>query len=80
MSETFSDRYSFIGPSIRSLPYMKQSFEQHRVYISLRTVNNKNIKFYKNCITAFKDVPVDVILSIGEQISIDELSKFLSMS
>lgn len=78
MSETFSDRYSFIGPSIQSLPHAKQSFKQHRIYISLGTVNNKNIKFYKNCITAFKDEPVDVILSIGEQISIDDLGKIPS--
>lgn len=78
MNETFSDRYSFVGPSIQSLPHTKRSFKQHRVYISLGTVNNKNIKFYKNCISAFKDEPVDVILSIGEQISINELGKIPS--
>ena len=37
MNETFSDRYSFIGPSIQSLPHTKQSLKQHRVYISLGT-------------------------------------------
>ncbi len=73
MVKTFSDKYSFIGPSVSN---MKVEYEERRlkkVYISLGTVNNKNIKFYKNCIKALETYDVDVVMSVGKGTAIEEL-------
>lgn len=67
-SETFSDRYAFVGPSIRPA---KEEFVKTRdklVYISMGTVNNNMMSLYQNCIDALKDADVQVVLSIGSQV------------
>ncbi|PCI52076.1 MAG: hypothetical protein COB51_01000 [Moraxellaceae bacterium] len=43
------------------------------VYISLGTVNNTNLNFFKNCVQAFSNKPYDVIMSVGESSRIQEL-------
>lgn len=77
-TETFSNRYSFIGPSIPNIERKVKNKERKKIYISLGTVNNKNLKFYKNCISAFKDSDVDVVMPIGNNISIEELGEIPS--
>lgn len=72
-SETFSDKYLFIGPSIRKLEYDVKKPERTTVYISLGTVNNMRTEFFKNCIKAFKDRELDVIMSVGDIVDIHEL-------
>lgn len=54
MIETFSDKYSFIGPSISNILVETKERKRKEVYISLGTVNNRNSSFYENCIQAFK--------------------------
>ena len=44
-----------------------------KIYISLGTVNNYDIKFYKKCIDAFKNTDIEVIMSVGKQTKIDLL-------
>jgi len=63
-SETFSNRYHFIGPSIRPVtePYRKTA--DKTVYISMGTVN-QNREFYRNCIHALGQTDWQVILSMG---------------
>lgn len=63
-SETFSDRYHFIGPSIRPVTekYIKKA--EKTVYISMGTVN-QNREFYRNCIHAFGNTKYQVIISMG---------------
>ena len=63
-SETFSDRYHFIGPSIRPItePFAKTADKM--VYISMGTVN-QNREFYRNCIHALADTGWQVIISMG---------------
>lgn len=63
-SETFSDRYHFIGPSIRPIkePFIKQA--EKTVYISMGTVN-QNKEFYRNCIHALGATDWQVIISMG---------------
>lgn len=63
-SETFSDRYHFIGPSIRPVlqPYTKTA--EKTVYISMGTVN-QNREFYRNCIHALGGTDWQVIISMG---------------
>lgn len=63
-SETFSQRYHFIGPSIRPVekPFAKTA--EKTVYISMGTVN-QNREFYRNCIHALGQTDWQVILSMG---------------
>ena len=62
--ETFSDRYHFIGPSIRPVtePVMKTA--EKTVYISMGTVN-QNREFYRNCIHVLGKTDWQVIISMG---------------
>ena len=63
-SDTFSERYHFIGPSIRPVmePYEKRA--EKTVYISMGTVN-QNREFYRNCIKALGQTDWQVIISMG---------------
>lgn len=74
MVDTFSDKYYFVGPSVADVNIEKERGNVKKVYISLGTVNNKNIDFYKNCIEAFKDAPLDVIMSVGNDTDISQLN------
>ena len=75
MSETFSDKYAFIGPSIMDVESKDPRHEHRTVYISLGTVLNKNYSFYKNCIKALKECDVSVIMSVGEKTEITDLGE-----
>ena len=63
-SETFSDRYHFIGPSIRPITAPVEKTAEKTVYISMGTVN-QNREFYRNCIHALGQTGWQVILSMG---------------
>ncbi|MBR6614546.1 MAG: glucosyltransferase, partial [Lachnospiraceae bacterium] len=75
-SETFSDRYAFVGPSIR--PVSNRPEDQIRktrdklIYISMGTVNNDMMPLYKRCLTALADADYQVIMSVGNLVSIEE--------
>ena len=72
-SETFSDKYTFIGPSIR--PITDEIVKTHKklIYISMGTVINNNASFYHNCIKAFADTDFQVIMSVG---NFTDMTKF----
>lgn len=74
-SETFSDKYAFVGPSIRPLDYEVKKPEQTTIYISMGTVNNQQTPFFKNCIEVLKDSSYHVIMSVGELVDLDELGE-----
>ena len=63
-SETFSDRYHFIGPSIRPISAPVEKTAEKTVYISMGTIN-QNREFYRNCIHALGQTDWQVILSMG---------------
>jgi MGT family glycosyltransferase len=63
-SDTFSDRYHFIGPSIRPITDAFEKKAKKTVYISMGTVN-QNIEFYRNCIHALGKTDYQVIISMG---------------
>ena len=63
-SETFSDRYHFIGPSIRPVTEPIRKTAEKTVYISMGTVN-QNPEFYRNCIHALAKTDWQVIISMG---------------
>ena len=63
-SETFSDRYHFIGPSIRPVARPMEKTADKLVYISMGTVN-QNREFYRNCIHALGQTDWQVVISMG---------------
>lgn len=73
MVDTFSNKYYFVGPSVADVTVEKEAREGKKIYISLGTVNNKNLSFYKNCIEAFRHSDVHVIMSVGNNTDISEL-------
>lgn len=71
MADTFSDRYAFVGPSIKQSPPVQNENQNRKVvYISLGTVLNQNRDFYQNCIKAFANTDYDVVMSVGEDTNI----------
>ncbi|WP_078577566.1 macrolide family glycosyltransferase [Salipaludibacillus agaradhaerens] len=74
MAETFSNRYAFVGPSIRKSSRVFETVTNKKlIYISLGTVLNQHVHFYQNCIKAFTDSNYDVIMSVGEKTNIASL-------
>jgi MGT family glycosyltransferase len=77
-AETFDDRYQFVGPSIapRSEPNpFPWERLRHRVivYISLGTLFNTDAAFYRRCFDAFRTEDVQVIMSVGSNVSVESL-------
>jgi len=70
-SETFSDKYAFVGPSIRPAVDRIQKRKDKLIYISMGTVNNDMMPLYKRCISALADTDYQVILSVGNLVSIE---------
>ncbi|MBE5882349.1 MAG: glucosyltransferase [Lachnospiraceae bacterium] len=74
-SETFNDKYAFVGPSVRPAECEISKEKEKLIYISLGTVINDNERFFKNCIEAFKDTDYQVIISVGNLVDIDKLGE-----
>lgn len=72
-ADTFSDKYAFVGPSIRPAESTFVKEREKLIYISMGTVVNDSLKFYKNCISALKDTDYQVVISIGNLIKAEEL-------
>ena len=68
-ADTFSDKYAFVGPSIRPATETVEKTRDVLIYISMGTVNNDLLPFYRACIAAFADSPYQVILSTGDQVN-----------
>ena len=75
-AETFDDRYLFVGPSILpryeapNFPLDQLNSDWPLLYISLGTVANNQLEFYKLCFEAFGDQPWQVVLSVGKRIDL----------
>lgn len=72
-SDTFSDKYAFVGPSVRPVSERVTKTKEKLIYISMGTVVNDMLKFYKKCIAALADTEYQVIMSVGNLIRIEEL-------
>lgn len=72
-----SANYKFIGPSIiHRSSNIHIDFEEIRnslIYISLGTLLNNSVSFYKKCFQAFARENVTVILSIGQNVLVKKL-------
>lgn len=75
--ESFDGSYKFVGPSV--VPPSNDEFDWAHVdtdkliYISLGTVFNQAVDFYKLCFEAFANTKYTVMLSVGRQTQIAEL-------
>ena len=81
LAETFDESYKFIGPSMfdrKELEDFKIENSQNKkiIFISLGTVANKNLDFYKDCFEALgsRDDLI-VIMSIGKRIDAKDLGE-----
>lgn len=63
-ADTFSDKYHFIGPSIRPQTQEFKKTADKTVYISMGTIN-QNRDFYRNCIDVLGNTDYQVIISMG---------------
>ena len=71
-ADTFSDKYAFVGPSIRPVqtPFVKT--KEILVYISMGTVNNDMLHLYRQLINALADTPYQVVMSVGNMVSLED--------
>lgn len=78
--ETFDQSYKFVGPSI-STRYTQEYFDftalkgNSPIYISLGTVLNQSIDFYKLCYQALGNTDHTVVMSIGDKVHISDLGE-----
>ncbi len=70
-AETFSDRYVFVGPSIRPAVDTIDRTKEKLLYISMGTVNNDMLPLYQQCIAAFADTDIQVVMAVGDLVSMD---------
>jgi len=72
------EQYKFLGPSIYKRKAEAFDFVKGKnpvVYISLGTVIKGAVPFFQNCLEAFRDENVDVIISVGEKFDCGKLKK-----
>lgn len=79
-NELFADdKWAFVGPVISDrndkcyIPF--ESMKEKIIYVSLGTIFNDSVSFFKNCIEAFKDYDTTVIMSIGKKIKKEDLGE-----
>ncbi len=77
-SDSFpEDKFKFAGPSIADrqdniiIPY--HELKRPIIYISLGTMLNNSVSFFRKCIRAFAGEDISVIISIGTRFSVDKL-------
>ena len=73
-AETFSDKYAFVGPSVREAAPLPRTSDRKRVYISMGTVNNDMPALYRRCIEALSD-RYELILSVGQSVNVADLGE-----
>ena len=74
-AETFSEKYSFVGPLLRTAEQTMEKGDCPTVYISLGTVINKRENFYRSCIEALRDCNLRVIMAVGERTDLASLGE-----
>jgi len=76
-AEDFDDSFVFVGPSIaegdETLDFSLEFGSGPLVYISLGTILNVNVAFYRHCFEAFGGTEKRLILSAGTDTDLDSL-------
>ena len=78
MGDRFPDRFKFVGPVLdplsKQVDFPFERSELHPlIYISMGTVFNEDMGFYRACIEAFGDKPFQVIMAIGNSVDREAL-------
>ena len=71
-AETFSDKYAFVGPSVRPAESEFEKTREKLIYISMGTVDNAMLTLYRRCMEAFRDAPYQVVMSVGNQVKLTD--------
>lgn len=71
-ADTFDEHFQFVGPMTSrteavTFPWDRLS-DRDLVYVSLGTLFNNDPAFYRNCLLAFADQPIQVVLSLGTRV------------
>ena len=74
-AETFSDKYAFVGPSIRPALDRIEKKREKLIYLSMGTVNNDMMPLYKSFLSSLADTEYQVILSVGNLFSIADFGE-----
>ncbi len=74
-AETFSDKYAFVGASVRPAREEIVKIRDKLLYISMGTVNNDMLPFYEQCIRALADTDYQVVLSVGNAVDVRKLEE-----
>ena len=74
MAETFSQRYTFVGPSLPEIPKREEK-ERPLVYVSMGTVVRGKPAFYQRCMEALSDLDADAVLSVGTEDNLAALGR-----
>lgn len=74
-SNTFSNHYAFVGPSLLTDIQPQKEHGRPLVFISLGTVINDRPAFYHSCIQALSSENVDVIISCGKAVDTASFGK-----
>lgn len=78
-AQSFDSSFKFIGPSISKreeafdFSFNDNSMKRKLIYISMGTINNNCIDFYKKCIDAFSKEGFNVVVSVGSKTDIASL-------
>ncbi|MBZ0293693.1 MAG: glycosyl transferase family 1, partial [Anaerolineae bacterium] len=76
--ENMDNSIKFVGPSIETradgadFPF-DQLDSRPLIYVSLGTVINTNLDFYRDCLQAFADSPYQVVMSVGRRVDLADL-------
>ena len=74
-SETFdAAHYRFVGPCVRDVAPEAKNDNRPLVYISLGTVINDRPDFYRTCVEALKDAPVEALIACGKDFDPGQLA------
>lgn len=74
-SESFSEHYAFVGPSVFSDLEPVKSKDRPLIYISLGTVINDRPDFYLNCVKALCGLNVEIVISCGQNMDMKSLGE-----
>jgi MGT family glycosyltransferase len=78
-AETFDSRFQFIGPLVQrsetTFAWDRLRPSAEVIYVSLGTLFNRNVAFYRACVEAFADGPEQVVVSTGSTAAVAELGQ-----
>jgi MGT family glycosyltransferase len=71
--DVFGDHYCFAGPYIRRRPdtgagWVPPAGARPVVMVTLGTIYNRDLDFYRTCFAAFADSPWHVVIAVGERV------------